>query len=189
MKRYFFNACIILLFVVGCTTPRASKESVKGVDIQRDVIETKIKNLEQIHASTRTQMEGIDLQVETLKKRVEEIQNRVHLLIEIERSNVCINILPEDLSRSAEMSEAYERWLQAKGALPEGENSQELKILEQQFLQAVQRSVVTESTQLQTLSRELEKKEKTSSQLRSKLIALDRELNALDLLLEEDLVE
>lgn len=181
MKHWILGCTSLAFCVLGCTSITASKEEAQVIEQQRIAISKSIVGWDGKSNEIKAQLTSLDTQIETLYQRIDEIQNRVRLLIGIESSEVCLNILPEDLARSVEIREAHNRWLAATQVSEEKQlSTEEQAILHQQFLQAVQRAIVTESTQLQMLTRDVERKEDAAARYRSQMLEIDRQIQDLE---------
>lgn len=179
MKAWFLGCALGCICMVGCQLLSDAARDEEVIAYQRNAISEAIQGWEGKSASIHSKLEVLDEQIQRLTNRVETIESRVRLLIEIERAEVCLHVLPENLARSEEIKATHERWLAAENA--EEKPSEEMSLLlRQQFIQAVQRSVVTESTLLHMLSRELEQKEKEAADLRVQMLEVDRQILALE---------
>jgi hypothetical protein len=179
MKKTFFRAFLVLMCTVGCASFARADEAKQVTDAQRDRLTKVCARLEQECAQNRALLLAVDQQVVSLNQRLDEAETRVRLLIEMESANVCLHQLPADLSRAEEIQQAHARWLEALTASDvQRFTEQEIMILERQYIQAVQRALTTESTRIQTLTRELEAKEKRSDALRTQQLHLDRQILA-----------
>jgi hypothetical protein len=180
MKPWLLSLLFACLCTMGCSSMKHSSEAQKAIAIQKDTLHNEILRYEQLCIENEVRLMVLDRQIASLDQRIETITQRVHLLLDIERSNVCLNILPEDLSRSEEIRQTHDRWQEALQA-PEAValSAQEIAILERQFLQAVQRAIVTESTQIQTLMHEMDAKDRQAAALRTQRLDFDRRILAL----------
>ncbi|MDO4527876.1 MAG: hypothetical protein Q4C03_03720 [bacterium] len=179
MKVWLFGCAVCCLWLVGCQSLMGPSRDEQVLAYQRDAISNAIQGWEGKSATIHAKLEVLNEKIQRLTERVETIESRVRLLIEIERAEVCLHVLPEDISRSEEIKATHARWLAAVNA-KEQPSEEMLLLLRQQFVQAVQRSVVTESTLLHTLSRELELKEKEAAELRVQMLEVDRQILALE---------
>lgn len=186
MRRWFLGGLLCCTCWAGCRSVTEAQSSDNVVDPQCVAISNSLVGWEEKSASIHAQLEKLNPQIDSLNQRIEKIEARVRLLIEIERSNVCLHHLPEDVARSEEIQTAHMLWLAATQAQAgQQPSAEEIEILQHQFVQAVQRSVVTESTLLQVLSGELEQKEKEAAKLRVKMLEVDRQIQDLEQTLKQ----